>query len=136
MGGENPYLKQAAVRLPTRPYTVTFVSGEERRAVQVDPAALPSGTGRPGSLLATAMGAGVQIDHACGGVCACSTCHVLVREGVTTLNEASEEEEDMLDNAPGLEACSRLACQAVPDGTQDLVVEVPAWNRNLVREGH
>lgn len=136
MGGENPYLKSAPARLPTRPYTVTFVEGAARRDVRVDPAALPAGTGRPGSLLAIAMQAGVKVDHACGGVCACSTCHVLVRQGQDALNPATEAEEDMLDNAPGLEGCSRLACQAVPDGSRDLVVEVPAWNRNLVREGH
>lgn len=137
MGGENPYLQKVPVKLPTRPYTVTFLSpGGDRKEVRVDPAALPSGTGRKGSLLAIALANGVEIDHACGGVCACSTCHVLVREGLETLPEASEDEEDMLDHAPALEACSRLACQAVPDGTKDVVAEVPSWNRNLVREGH
>ena len=50
--------------------------------------------------------------------------------------EASEDEEDQLDNAPGLEPESRLGCQCVPDGTKDVVVEIPDWNRNLVREDH
>ena len=77
---------------------------------------------------------GIEAD--CGGACACSTCHVIVRQGFETCNEASEDEEDMLDNAPGLETNSRLGCQCVPDGTQDVVVEIPEWNRNLVREEH
>jgi 2Fe-2S ferredoxin len=51
-------------------------------------------------------------------------------------NEATEDEEDMLDMAPGLQPNSRLACQCVPDGTSDVVVEIPDWNRNLVSEGH
>ncbi|MCH2101802.1 MAG: 2Fe-2S iron-sulfur cluster-binding protein [Planctomycetes bacterium] len=92
--------------------------------------------GLPGSILALALKNHLEIDHACGGVCACSTCHVIVREGFDSLSEASETEEDMLDNAPGVTLQSRLACQAVADGSCDLVVEVPNWNRNLVSEGH
>ena len=69
-------------------------------------------------------------------MCACSTCHVVFREGGDSCNEATDEELDQLDNAPGLEPESRLACQAVPDGSKDVVVEVPDWNRNHVREEH
>ena len=58
----------------------------------------------------------------------------IVREGLETCNETSEDEEDMLDEAPGLTPNSRLACQCVPDGSKDLVVEIPAWNRNMVKE--
>jgi 2Fe-2S ferredoxin len=135
MGGINPYVEQADAPLPTLRYKLTFLPGGEE--VEVDPQDLPySRDGRPGSILEIALGHGIGIDHACGGVLACSTCHVIVREGFETIPEASEEEEDMLDNAPGLEPTSRLACQAVPDGTQDVVVEVPSWNRNLVREEH
>jgi 2Fe-2S ferredoxin len=109
----------------------------EGKAVTVDPSALPlSREGKPGSILDIADGSGVEIDHACGGVCACSTCHVIVREGFDSLNEASEDEEDMLDEAPGLELTSRLACQAVPDGSSDVVVEIPGWNRNHAKEAH
>jgi 2Fe-2S ferredoxin len=92
--------------------------------------------GLPGSLLDIAQEHDIEIDHACGGVCACSTCHCIVREGGDTINEATEEEDDQLDNAPGLCAQSRLSCQAVPDGTKDIVVEIPEWNRNLAREPH
>lgn len=136
MGGTNPYQTTTAAPLPTQPFTVTFLPMGV--ILEVDPAALPyDRDGRPGSILDLAGKAGVAIDHACGGVCACSTCHVIVREGFETLHPASEDEEDMLDRAPGLEITSRLACQAVPSGAQDLVVEVPGWNRNHAREaGH
>ena len=135
MGGTNPYIEAAETRLPEREYTITFRPGDTK--VTVDPKALPySREGLPGSILEIALGHDVEIDHACGGVCACSTCHIVVHEGFGSLNEASEAEEDMLDNAPGLTPQSRLACQAVPDGTCDVVVEVPSWNRNMVKEGH
>jgi 2Fe-2S ferredoxin len=81
------------------------------------------------------MGHGVDIDHACGGVAACSTCHVIVKSGFESMVPADEQEEDMLDTAPGVTPRSRLACQAVARGTCDLVVEVPAWNRNHAKEG-
>ena len=74
----------------------------------------------------------VELDHACGGVCACSTCHVIVKQGFDALEEASEEEEDMLELAPMLSMTSRLACQI--DVVRDLEVEIPAHNRNLVKE--
>jgi 2Fe-2S ferredoxin len=117
----------------TRAFRVTFQPTGE--TIDVDPQAIPYGRdGHPGSILDIALGQGVDIDHACGGVCACSTCHVIVREGFDSCNEATEAEEDRLDEAPGLETESRLACQCVPDGSVDLVVEIPAWNRNAVRE--
>ena len=135
MGGTNPFLKPVEARLPTRKYAITFLPSGAK--VEVDPAELPySRDGQKGSILEIALGHGIEIDHACGGVCACSTCHVIVRDGFDSIPEASEDEEDQLDNAPGLTPTSRLACQAVPDGSCDLVVEVPGWNRNLVREEH
>ena len=135
MGGNNPFIEDVQAPLPTRKYTITFQPMNE--TVEVDPAALPYGRdGLPGSILDIALAHDIDIDHACGGVCACSTCHVIVRQGLDTANEASEDEEDMLDSAPGLEIQSRLACQCVPDGSQDVVVEVPEWNRNHVREEH
>jgi len=135
MAGSNPFLDEAEVALPTRKYTITFLPMNAK--VEVDPSELPyQRDGRPGSILDAALGHDVDLDHACGGVCACSTCHVIVRAGLESCNEASEAEEDMLDNAPGLEPESRLGCQCVPDGSVDVVVEVPGWNRNLVREDH
>ena len=75
----------------------------------------------------------IEIEHACGLVCACTTCHVLVREGFASLNEQSEDEEDMLDRAWGLEPASRLSCQAIV-GTVDLVVEIPKYTINHAAE--
>lgn len=92
--------------------------------------------GLNGSILHLADLNHIEIDHACGGVCACSTCHVIVHQGFEELEEASEEEEDMLDNAPGLTLNSRLACQAVIKEGSDLIVEIPTWNRNKVKEEH
>ena len=135
MGGTNPYIKSQAPPPPTKPYKITFQPLS--RVVEVDPSELPySRDGFLGSILDIALGHDIQIDHACGGVCACSTCHVIVRAGLESCPEASDEELDQLDNAPGQTSQSRLACQTVPDGSCDLVVEIPPWNRNLVREEH
>jgi len=135
MGGVNPYIKTVQHPLPTKPYTITFLPPDVK--VEVRPDELPyARDGQKGSILEIALGHGVAIDHACGGVCACSTCHVVVKEGLESCPEATDEELDQLDNAPGLTPRSRLACQTVPDGSRDLVVEIPAWNRNLVKEGH
>lgn len=138
MGGQNPYIEDAAVRLPTRKYTVRFTDEHKREhAIEVDPAKIPfSGHGRPGSLLDIALGHKIELDHACGGVCACATCHVVVRAGLESCNEPTDDEEDQLDEAYGLTAQSRLACQCVPDGSCEVRVEIPAWNRNLARETH
>ena len=75
----------------------------------------------------------IEIEHACDRVCACTTCHVLVREGLDSLNEPEEKEEDMLDKAWGLEPVSRLSCQAII-GTEDLVVEIPKYTINHAAE--
>lgn len=138
MGGQNPYIEQSDVPLPTRPYTITFVDqhGHEH-VVAVDPDKIPYSThGRPGSILDIALAHGVELDHACGGVCACATCHVVLRQGLDSCNAGGDDEEDQLDDAYGLTSKSRLACQCVPTGSQDLVIEVPTWNRNLLRESH
>ncbi len=135
MGGRNPYIQDAEAALPSKPFKVTFLPMQV--TVQVDPGELPyQDDGLPGSLLDIALHAGLDIDHACGGVCACSTCHVVVSAGFGSLSELTEQEEDMLDNAAGLKPTSRLACQAIPDGTADVVCEIPEWNRNLAKEEH
>ena len=138
MTSRNPYIEEPDIRPPTRPYTVSFVDEQGRRHdVRVEPDRIPYGDhGLPGSLLDIALGHGIEIDHACGGVCACSTCHVIVRQGLDSCNPAGEAEEDMLDAAYGVTHQSRLACRCVPDGTRNVVVEIPGWNRNLAREGH
>ncbi len=135
MGGVNPYIDQPEVVTPTQTYKITFLPMNV--TIEVDPEKFPyAHDGLPGSILDIALGNGIELDHACGGVCACSTCHVVIKEGVETLNEALEAEDDQLENAPDLKPTSRLACQSVPDGSADVVVEVPSWNRNLIQEPH
>jgi 2Fe-2S ferredoxin len=135
MAGKNPYIAQNEAERPKKKYTITFLPAG--KVFEVDPERIPYGrTGEPGSILDLAYAAGIPLDHACGGVCACSTCHVIVREGLKSCNEASDDELDMLEEARGTELESRLGCQCVPNGTCDVVVEIPGWNRNLVQEGH
>lgn len=77
----------------------------------------------------------IEIEHACEKSCACTTCHVYVREGMDSLNENTEDEDDMLDKAWGLEPDSRLSCQAIV-GDEDLVIEIPKYTINMVSENH
>ena len=77
----------------------------------------------------------VGIEHACDMACACTTCHVIVREGFNSLSEQDECEEDMLDRAWGLEPQSRLSCQAMV-GTQNLTIEIPKYSINHAKENH
>ena len=78
---------------------------------------------------------GIKIEHACDMSCACTTCHVVVREGFKSLNEMDENEEDLLDRAWGLEPNSRLSCQAIV-AQEDLVVEIPKYSINHAKEKH
>ncbi|WP_018866823.1 MULTISPECIES: ISC system 2Fe-2S type ferredoxin [unclassified Thioalkalivibrio] len=87
------------------------------------------------SICDLALKNGIEIEHACEKSCACTTCHVYVREGLDSLEEATEDEEDMLDKAWGLEPDSRLSCQAIVADT-DLVVELPKYTINQVSENH
>jgi 2Fe-2S ferredoxin len=85
------------------------------------------------SLCAALLSGGIEIEHACEQSCACTTCHVIVREGFRSLEDASDAEEDLLDRAWGLTPFSRLSCQAHV-GTTQLVVEIPRYTINLARE--
>lgn len=91
----------------------------------------PAGT----SICEALLDNGIQIEHACDMSCACTTCHVIVREGFDSLNEMDESEEDLLDRAWGLEPNSRLSCQAIVERT-DLVVEIPKYSINHAKEKH
>ena len=82
-----------------------------------------------------ALANGIDIEHACEKSCACTTCHVVIREGFDSLEESTEEEDDLLDKAWGLEPDSRLSCQAQV-GNVDLVVEIPKYTINMVSENH
>ena len=82
-----------------------------------------------------ALANGINIEHACEKSCACTTCHVILREGFDSLSEAGEDEEDLLDKAWGLEPESRLSCQS-KIGEEDLVIEIPKYTINMVSERH
>lgn len=86
------------------------------------------------SIIDIAHSADINIEHACGCVCACATCHVYVEAGAECLTEAQEDEEDRVEEAPGLQANSRLSCQCRVTSHGRIVVRVPAWNRNAVKE--
>lgn len=89
---------------------------------------------QPGTTICdTLIANGIDIDHACEKSCACTTCHVVLRKGFESLTPAEELEEDMLDKAWGLEPTSRLSCQAVV-GDQELIVEIPKYTINMVKE--
>lgn len=78
---------------------------------------------------------GVNIEHACDMSCACTTCHVIIKEGFNSLNEAEEEEEDLLDKAWGLQPQSRLSCQAIL-AREDVTIEIPKYSLNHAKENH
>ena len=86
------------------------------------------------SLCQNLLDNGVSIEHACEMSCACTTCHVVVREGFAALEASDELEDDMLDKAWGLEPNSRLSCQAIVNETP-LVVEIPRYSINMAKEG-
>ena len=135
MAGTNPYIEKAEFELPQQNYNVTFLLMKKKVEILAEKIAIEN-DGLPVSILNAALAAGLDLDHSCGGVCACSTCHIIVRQGLESCNEATDDEEDMLDLAPGLEPQSRLDCQCVPDGSQSIIVEIPEWNRNMVSEDH
>ncbi|VAX11217.1 Ferredoxin, 2Fe-2S [hydrothermal vent metagenome] len=78
---------------------------------------------------------GIEIEHACEKSCACTTCHLYIREGFEELTESTEDEDDLLDKAWGLEPDSRLSCQALV-GETDLIIEIPKYTINMVSENH
>ena len=98
---------------------------------QGDKVEAPRGT----SICEALLDNGIAIEHACEMSCACTTCHVIVREGIASLNEQEEEEEDMLDRAWGLEANSRFSCQAIL-ADQDVTIEIPKYSINHAKENH
>ena len=115
---------------------VTFESGEPEQIIEFNPADAPfQHDGQPGSILDVMLGRHIHLEHACGGNCACTTCHVIVKQGFNILSEASEQEEDLLDKAPGLTPTSRLGCQAVlEDPNAEIVIVVPRYTINQISE--
>jgi 2Fe-2S ferredoxin len=114
---------------------VTFLP--ENKTVEFELDKLPyKYHGKPKSLLDVAENFNIFLDHACGGNCACTTCHVWVKQGKESLSEMDDDEADRLDMAADLQLNSRLGCQAVIEKPGEVVVEIPAWNRNYVSEEH
>lgn len=103
------------------------VTGKDQREIEL---LAPKGE----RLLWLALDHGINIEHACGGVVACSTCHVYINQGMDHLSEAQDDELDRVEEAPDLKRNSRLSCQCEITGEGPIVVEVPAWNRNAVKE--
>jgi 2Fe-2S ferredoxin len=113
---------------------VTFLP--EGRTVEFEFGTMPyDHHGKPMSFLDVAENFGVFLDHACGGSCACTTCHVWINEGAEGLSEAEDDELDRLDMAADQQLNSRLGCQAVISRPGEYVIEIPSWNRNYVSEG-
>jgi 2Fe-2S ferredoxin len=113
---------------------VTFLP--EGKTVEFEFGAMPyQHHGKPMSFLDVAENNDIFLDHACGGVCACSTSHVLIKTGENGLTAADDDELDRLDMAADQQLNSRLGCQAVITRPGDYVVEIPKWNRNYVTEG-
>lgn len=109
---------------------VTFLPHEEickeGKTVDMEPGS---------SLCEQAIEHGIELEHACGMVCACTTCHVIIRKGYHSVEPPDEREEDLLDKAWGLEPDSRLSCQVVVQD-EDLVIEIPKYSINQVKEDH
>jgi 2Fe-2S ferredoxin len=113
---------------------VTFLP--EGRTVEFEFGTLPfERHGKPMSFLDVAENFGIFLDHACGGVCACSTCHLWIKAGESGLTPADDDELDRLDTAADQQLNSRLGCQTVITRPGEYVVEIPKWNRNYVAEG-
>ena len=114
-----------------------FENGDPERVIEFDPARAPfQHDGRPGSILDVLLAHGIPLEHACGGNCACTTCHVIVKQGGARLSPPEESEDDLLDKAPGLTPTSRLGCQAViEDADAEITVLIPRYTINQI-SGH
>ena len=113
---------------------VTFIKDGVKTTVEFEQGKMPyEHHGLPESFLDVAMNHGIALEHACGGSCACTTCHLFVRQGKDNLSEEQDNEMDRLDTAWDLRPESRLGCQAVIKG--DVVAEFPMYTRNYVKEG-
>jgi ferredoxin, 2Fe-2S len=137
MSDEKQQNTGAATAEPLGQNMVRIIFMPEGRTVEFEHGKLDyKDHGKPESILDIAINHEVFLDHACGGNCACTTCHVWVKQGAENLSEMDDDEADRLDMAADLQLNSRLGCQAQIVKPGELVVEIPAWNRNYVSEEH
>jgi 2Fe-2S ferredoxin len=116
------------------PKVTLILRDKTQKTIEFESGKLPYlGHGLPESFLDLAMNAGVPLEHACGGSCACTTCHLIIRQGEHNLSPMEDNEADRLDTAWDLTVSSRLGCQAVIKG--DVTAEFPMYTRNYVQEG-
>lgn len=135
MNPDKSQLAGAAPALEENPRTVRLTFLPENRTVEFELDSLPYWDhGKPQSILDIALNFRVALEHACGGNCACTTCHVWVKQGAELLAAIEDEEGDRLDLAADVQLNSRLACQAQIIAAGEIVVEIPTWNRNYVSE--
>ena len=121
---------------PPAPNMVRVTFEPENKTVEFPFGSLPyDGHGEPMSFLDVAENYNIFLDHACGGVSACTTCHLFLKKGKEGVSEAEDKELDRLDMAPGLQLNSRLGCQCVIEKPGDYLVQIPDWNKNYVQEG-
>ena len=133
---ETPALPNIDLSQPPAQDIVRVTFEPENKTVEFPFDSLPyDGHGLPMSFLDVAENYGIFLDHACGGVAACTTCHIFLKEGASSVSEAEDLELDRLDMAPGLQLNSRLGCQCVIEKPGTYVAEIPAWNKNYVQEG-
>jgi len=121
---------------PAAPDMVRVTFLPEGKTVEFKYDTMPyDGHGLPMSFLDVAENYGIFLDHACGGVCACTTCHIHVKQGEQGISEAEDLELDRMETAADIQLNSRLGCQAVITRPGKYVVEIPKWNRNYTSEG-
>ena len=133
---EHSTQQQVDLSKPPGPNMVRVTFLPEGRTVEFEYGSMPwDHHGRPMSFLDVAENFNIFLDHACGGVCACTTCHLWVKSGNEGISEAEDEELDRMETAADIQLNSRLGCQAVITGPGNYVVEIPKWNRNYVSEG-
>src|ERR1700730_4552772 len=128
--------QQIDLSKPPAPNMVRITFLPEGRTVEFEYGSMPwDHHGKPMSFLDVAENYNIFLDHACGGVCAWTTCHQWVKEGEKGISEADDDELDRMETAADVQLNSRLGCQAVITGPGTYVVEIPKWNRNYVSEG-
>lgn len=128
---------ETSITAPSTTRTVRLTFLPENRTVEFDLGSLAyQDHGKPASILDVALNFGIDLDHACGGHCACTTCHVVVKKGAELLSEMDDAEADKLDEAADLQLSSRLGCQCQITKGGEIIVDIPSWNRNYVSEKH